>query len=196
MKGKKAKKSVPLWLRALRDPEAKEWLKKNRQEFPERSFLPDRTSFRDKIVMARHKVADVIAAGMPYPEPEQQVLAELILSVTPREIAKIMGITRREAYLRVRALKNYAIKRWKLKRTEAIMARGRKATLTPAQRAVRTVLFTLGEREEAAHLVRMGALHQWVDGEGKRFTSDVQEILNEIHDHRDGFELLNAETAN
>ncbi len=185
-------KDRPLWLQVLRDPAAKAWIKKHSNEFPTESFLPDTTCFKDKIVLAREKLADIIADGQPYPDPKQQTLSELVLVHTPRVIAKMLKIPRREAYLRIRALKRAALKAWEGKRQAALNARGRRARLPEAPEgiALRTIRFESGEREIYAYEIQLTSERTWLDAEGKRFTPDVQEILNNLEKYKVNFTTL------
>jgi hypothetical protein len=190
----KRQKEKPLWLRALQDEEAKKWLSKNKQEFPIESFLPDPVCFKDKVVLAREKIASVISDGLPYDNPAQDELARMVLEITPREIAKKLNISRREAYLRIRALKRAAVRKWRIKRERAIMARGHKPRSLPAAPegiALRTIKFVSGEKEQFAYLVQLSTKERvWLDAAGIRFTKDVQEILNNLEDYKVQFEVL------
>lgn len=187
----------PLWLRAIKEPAAKAWLKKHKEEFPTESFIPDPIAFKDKIVLAREKVAAIIADGVPYEDKDQQALAELVLSCTPRVIAKRLRLTRREVYLRIRALKRAAIRKWRDKRQDAILARARKAPSiheAPEGVAMKSVKFTVGEQEQYAYQVhfKKGG-PAWLDINGMRFADDVQDILNNLDAHADGFEMLEVD---
>ncbi len=185
-------KTDPLWLRAIKSPEAKAWLRKHRNEFPTESFLPDRIAYKDKIVLAREKVAAVIADGMPYTDPKTQELAELVLQVPPRQIAKKLRLSRREVYLRIRALKRLAIRKWQVKRDAEILARGPRARAADTS-PLRTIKFATGDREQFAYEVQVGKQRVWLDSERKRFTPEIQELLNHLDDHADAFQLLEVE---
>ncbi len=193
MTKKGAKRPDPLWLRAIKEPAAKAWLKKHKEEFPAESFIPDPIAFKDKIVLAREKVAAIIADGMPYEDKNQQLLAELVLSETPRVVAKRLRISRREVYLRIRALKRTAIRKWQEKREAAVLERARKAPSiheAPEGVALRTVKLTAGEREEYVHQVYFKGGPAWLDANGIRLSDDVQDILNNLDEHSEGFEVL------
>lgn len=190
---KKGVRPDPLWLRAIKEPAAKAWLKKHKDEFPTESFLPDRIAFKDKIVLAREKVAAIVSDGMPYEDPDQQELAQLVLSCTPRIIAKTLRITRREAYLRIRALKRTALRKWKQKRAASILERARKGPSiyeAPEGVALQTVKFTRGEREDYAYQVAFKSGPAWLDSAGVRFSDDVQDVLNNLDSYGGQFEVL------
>ncbi len=186
-----APRASPLWLRALKDPAAKAWIRRNRNEFPTESFLPDPVAYKDKIVLAREKVAALIADGMPYDDPKTQRLAELVLEVTPREAARELRIPRPEVYLRIRALKRLAINKWEAKREAEVLARnGPKRRAAPEGVALQTVRFTHAGEERYAYQVQIGRERTWLDSEGFRFTADVQELLNNLEAYQVEFELL------
>lgn len=188
----------PLWLRAIKEPAAKAWLKKHTEEFPTESFLPDPIAFKDKIVLAREKVAAIIADGVPYEDKDQQALAVLVLSCTPRVIAKQLQFTRREVYLRIRALKRTAIRKWREKRDQSVLERARKGPSiheAPEGVALQTVKFTFGEREQYAYQIAFKGGAAWLDANGVRFSNDVQEVLNNLGTHAESFEMLEADNG-
>lgn len=190
---KKGVRPDPLWLRAIKEPAAKAWLKKHKDEFPTESFLPDRIAFKDKIVLAREKIAAIIADGMPFEDPDQQELAKLVLLSTPRVIAKRLQITRRETYLRIRALKRAAVRKWRYKREATVNLRARKGPSiyqAPEGVALQTVKFTMGEREQYAYQVSFKSGPAWLDAQGVRFDTDVQEVLNNLEHFGIQFETL------
>lgn len=196
MTKKGSSRPEPLWLRAIKEPAAKAWLKKHKEEFPTESFLPDPIAFKDKIVLAREKVAAIIADGVPYEDKDQQALAVLVLSCTPRVIAKQLRLTRREVYLRIRALKRTAIRKWRDKRDQAVMERARKGPSiyqAPEGVAMKTVKFTLGERDQYAYQVAFKGGPAWLDVNGVRFSNEVQEVLNNLVVHASSFESLEAD---
>lgn len=190
---KKGARPDPLWLRAIKEPAAKAWLKKHKDEFPTESFLPDRIAFKDKIVLAREKIAAIIADGMPYEDPDQQELAQLVLTCTPRVIARQLRVSRRETYLRIRSLKRAAVRKWRDKREAAVNERARKGPSiheAPEGVALQTVKFTMGEREQYAYQVSFKAGPAWLDAQGMRFSDDVQEVLNNLDSLGLNFEVL------
>ena len=196
MTKKGSKRPDPLWLRAIKEPAARAWLKKHKEEFPTESFLPDPIAFKDKIVLAREKVAAIIADGIPYEDKDQQALAELVLSATPRVIAKQLRLSRREVYLRIRALKRAAIRKWKEKRDATILERARKGPSireAPEGVALRTVKFSSGERDQYAYQVYFKGGPAWLDSNGVRFSDDVQDILNNLDSHTESFETLEVD---
>ena len=189
---KNKNKEVPMWLRVLRDPEAKKWLAKHKREFPAESFLPDPIAFADKRVLAREKVASVIKDGMPYEDERQQRLAELVLEHPPRKVASILRITRKETYLRIRALKRAALTKWRAKRDRDVLERAKLRVEPTEPRVVRNRMFEYGGQQQTVYLITNGAVNVWVDEVGHAFARDVQEILNDLDGHKDAFETLDV----
>lgn len=186
-----SKKKTPLWLRALKDKDAAKFLKKHAEEFPTKSFLPDPIEFGNRRKHANEQIATLIAAHMPLKNKQMQKLAELFLTMPPREIAEELGWDRNKVYLRIRALKRFVVE--KERREKEGLIDGRTNAVVPGKDLndySRKVKFTLHEQEKYAYLTtKLG----WVDEEGAQFPPLVQDVLNELEEHTEGFEFLDVE---
>lgn len=184
----------PLWLRALKEPEAAAFIKANPDEFPVNSFLPDPVEFGQKRKFANENIAGLIAAAMPFKSKQHQKLAELFLSVPPREIAERLGWDRSKVYSRIRSLKHFVIDKQRREKAALLNGRGKDAKLDthPSLIAYRTIQFELGERQAAAYLIVRDELKFWVDELGVKYPQAVQDILNELDEHVGGFEVLDV----
>ncbi len=191
----KKNKRKPLWLRALKEPESAAFIKANSEEFPENSFLPDPIEFGLKRKHSNENIAGLIAAAMPFANKRHQKLAELFLSMPPREIADKLGWPRDKVYVRIKQLKQYVLEKHRREKASLVNGRGRSAALEapPEMVAIRHITLTLGERERTAYLIARDELEFWVDEAGVKFPQSVQEVLHELEEHKDGFEVLNAE---
>jgi hypothetical protein len=185
MSEKKTRKK-PLWVRATKDKDAAAWLKKNRKEFPSKSFLPDPIEFGSRRKHANEQIALLIAAQMPFENKQQQRLAELFLSMPPREIARVLRVDRKTIYLRIRALKKFVLERHRAEKAALVHGRGEQV---PNEAQTRILQFTLNERTEFAYLVGCW----WCDEFGLQFPAEIQDILNELDEHEAGFEVLDVE---
>ena len=184
-----SKKKTPLWLRALKDKDAAKFLKKHADEFPTKSFLPDPIEFGNRRKHANEQIATLIAAHMPLKNKQQQKLAELFLTMPPREIAEKLGWDRNKVYLRLRALKRFVIE--KERREKEALVNGRQGSTQLADEGfTRKLKFTLHEKEKFAYLSVAGC---WLDEEGAKFPQAVQDVLNELDEHSAGFEFLDVE---
>jgi len=185
----------PLWYRALKEPAAAAFIKAHPEEFPQNSFLPDPIEFGQKRKFSNEQIAGLIAAYMPFKNKKQQKLAELFLSVPPREIAEQLGWDRSKVYSRLRALKRFVVDKHRREKAALLNGRGKDAKLDthPTLCAIRRVHFTLGERMAAAYLIVRDENEFWVDELGVKFPQSIQEILNELDEHVDSFEVLDAE---
>ncbi len=185
----------PLWLRALKERDAAAFIKANPEEFPQKSFLPDPIEFGQRRKFANEQIATLIAAAMPLKNKQQQRLAELFLSMPPREIAEKLGWDRNKVYLRIRSLKRFVLDKHRRDKAELINGRGKDAKLDtePKYCSVRNIMFTLGEREKYAYLISRDELTFWVDEEGVKFPQSVQDVLNELDEHAPEFECLDVE---
>lgn len=182
-------KKPPLWLRALKDKEAARFLKKHAEEFPEKSFLPDPIEFGQSRKHANEQIANLIAAHMPLKNKQQQKLAELFLTMPPRDIAEKLGWDRNKVYLRIRALKRFVVE--KERKEKAALLNGRVGSSVLALEGfTRKLKFTLHEKDKFAYLTNAG---NWVDEAGALFPAAVQEVLNEVDEHSPGFEFLDVE---
>jgi hypothetical protein len=188
------RRSRPLWLRAIKDPEAQAFLKANAAEFPVNSFLPDPIEFGQKRKFANQQIADLMASQMPFSNPHHQRLAELFLSVPPREIAGKLDWPRSLVYSQLRALKRFVLAKHRREKAALLHGRGRDAELEapPDVIAIDQVSFTLHERTATAYLVSRGNQEFWVDEAGVKFSASVQECLNELEEHREQFEILDV----
>lgn len=180
-------KKPPLWLRAIKDKDAAKFLKKHAAEFPQKSFLPDPIEFGQSRKHANEQIAALIAAHMPLKNKQHQQLAELFLTMPPREIAEKLGWDRNKVYLRIRALKRFVIE--KERREKAALLNGRANISANPAEYQRKLKFTLNETEKFAFLTELG----WVDEGGKAFPLAVQEVLNELDEHKETFEYLDIE---
>lgn len=183
----------PLWLRAIKDPEAQAFLKANSEEFPVNSFLPDPIEFGQKRKFANKQIADLMASQMPFKSPHQQ-LAELFLSVPPREMADALGWPRPKVYSRLRALKRFVLARHRREKASLLNGRGKDAELEaePETIAIEQLSFELHNKRANAYLIARGDQEFWVDDAGVKFQASVQEVLNDMEEHRDGFEVLDV----
>lgn len=188
-------KKKPLWLRALKEREAATFIKKNSEEFPQKSFLPDPIEFGQRRKFANEQIAALIAAAMPFKNKQHQRLAELFLSMPPRDIANELGWDRNKVYLRIRALKRFVMDRQRREKAALINGRGKSAQLDtePQYCATKQLKFTLGERERFAYQITRDETVFWVDDAGLKFPQAVQDVLNEIDEHSDAFEMLDVE---
>ena len=185
----------PLWLRSLKEPEAVAFIKANSEEFPQKSFLPDPIEFGSRRKHANENIAGLIAAAMPFKNKQQQRLAELFLSMPPREIAAELGWDRNKVYLRIRSLKRFVLDKHRKDKAALVNGRGKNARLDtePQLCAIRQLKFTLHEREKYAYLIARDELQFWVDEAGLKFPQVVQDVLNELDEHAPGFEAIDVE---
>jgi hypothetical protein len=188
-------RKTPLWLRALKDPTAAKFLKKHADEFPDKSFLPDPIEFGSHRKHANEQIATLIAAHMPFKNKKHQRLAELFLTMPPREIAEKLGWDRNTTYLRIRALKRFVLDKNRREKAALVNGRGKDAKLDSEPRfcAVRNLKFTLHEQEKFAYLIQRDEQTFWVDENGVKFPQTVQDVLNELDEHAAGFEVLDVE---
>jgi hypothetical protein len=184
----------PLWLRAIKDPQAQAFLKSNSEEFPVNSFLPDPVEFGQKRKFSNQQIADLIASQMPLKDPNQQRLAELFLSIPPREMAAALGWPRSKVYSRLRGLKRNALARHRREKSALINGRGKDAKLDalPATIAIGQAVFHLHEREVTAYLISRDEQLFWVDAAGIKYPAAIQEVLHDLDEHRDVFEVLDV----
>ena len=185
----------PLWLRALKEPAAAAFIEAHPDEFPENSFLPDPIEFGQKRKHANEQIAGLIASYMPFQNRHHQRLAELFLTVPPREIAGLLGWDRAKVYSRIRQLKKFVADKHRRDKAALVNGRGKPAKLDtlPEICAVRHVTFRLGEREKTAYLCQRDDLTFWVDAEGVKYPQAVQDVLNELDEHAEAFEILHVE---
>ena len=185
----------PLWLRSLKEPQAAAFIKANPEEFPQKSFLPDPIEFGQRRKFANEQIAGLIAAAMPFKNKQQQKLAELFLSMPPREIAEELGWDRNKVYLRIRSLKRFVTDKHREEKAALINGRGKNARLDtePQLCAVKQLRFTLAEQEKYAYLINRDDESFWVDEAGVKFTAPIQEVLNELDEHADSFEHLDVD---
>lgn len=185
----------PLWYRALKEPSSAAFIKANPEEFPVNSFLPDPIEFGQKRKFSNEQIAGLIAASMPFKNKQQQKLAELFLSVPPREIAERLNWDRSKVYSRIRALKRFVTEKHRREKAALLNGRAKSAKLdsTPDRCSIRQVTFELGERRKTAFLIQRDELQFWVDEEGMKYPQVVQDILLEIDEHASTFEVLDVE---
>lgn len=190
-----SRKKKPLWLRALKEPAAVAFLKKHTEEFPQKSFLPLPIEFGQRRKFANEQIATLIAAAMPFKNKQQQKLAELFLSMPPRDIAEALGWDRNKVYLRIRTLKRFVLEQHRRDKAALLNGRGKDAKLDtePQFCAIRQLKFTLAEREKYAYLISRDDESFWVDEAGIKFPLAIQEVLAELDEHVDGFESLDVE---
>lgn len=189
-----APRKRPLWLRAIKDPDAAAFLKAHPEEFPVNSFLPDPVEFGQKRKFANQQIADLIASQMPFRDPNQQRLAELFLSVPPRDMAGILGWPRAKVYSRLRALKRFVLTKHRRDKAALLYGRGKDAFLEAAPEAIalETRHFELHDRRAVAYLINRDNQEFWVDDAGVKFPQSVQEVLNELDEHQTEFEVLDV----
>lgn len=187
----------PLWARVLDDPNAREWIKKHRAEFPQRTFLPDDTAFKEKSSSYQRFLAEVITDLLPTLTGDDHKIAKLYLRTHPSEIARLLKWDRKEVYLAIRRLKRAAMRHFKKQRESQLNQRTDNLELDthPERVAVRTVSLTLHNVEKHAFLVNRDGETVWVDEAGAVFANDVQEILHDLAEHEGGFEVLDAKAG-
>lgn len=187
-----SKSPKPLWLRATKEPAAAKFLKRHRDEFPTKSLMPDPIEFGQRRKHANENIAHLMAESMSIMDAEQRKLAKLFLQMPPRDIAETMGWDRKQTYLRIRALKRFVLDRLRREKEALILGReGLQNKPIDVQKANRRVKFTFLEQEKSAYLVKDSTT--WVDEHGYRFPKPIQDILNELDEHKDAFEVLDAE---
>lgn len=186
-------KRTQLWARVLDDPECAKFLAKHSKEFSRESCVPQPIIYPE--ISTSTFIADVIKDVMPFDKPEQQELAELYLKMSARKIAEVLGWPRKKVYVRLRNLKRVAFRRWKSRRRKMLSARlpTRMLDTDPLLIALKVKTFNLAGKEKRAYLLAIDNDLIWADENGKAFTHEVQEILNELNEHVENFEILDVE---
>lgn len=165
----------------VRDKQALEWLRKHRAELGGlTAALPHHQSYFRSYLIEQKFVADLIAAAMPYRNPLYQRVAELYLTTSPRKVAETLKLSRKRIYDVIYNLKRIARAKWEQEREGLLNARDEAHHREPLEThpeymALRTVAITLGETTKYAYLLEDGS---WVDEDGKAFTDDICDILN------------------
>ncbi len=113
----------------------------------------------------------------------------------PRDIAEKLGWDRNKVYLRIRTLKRFVLDQHRRDKAALLNGRGKDAKLDsePQHCAIKQLRFELHEKEKFAYLISRDEETFWVDEAGVKFTASIQEVLNELDEHVDGFDVLDVE---
>ncbi len=166
-----------------RDRKAKAFLKKHANDpvigggfsacLPYHSYTKILSTSRLAAVNALNEVMDMLSE-------KDRELAQMFLSMTPRAIAKKLGMRRSLLYDRLRKLRARAFRLAAKKRAGYVNQRDGRADLdtNPALIAQRTLQFTLHEKTRFAYLVEREDEQVWVDAGGNKFSPEVCDLLD------------------
>jgi hypothetical protein len=182
-------------VKLLCDPNALKWL----AEHPEfggvdnyragtrafcRSGNPEVALFAEKLESVRDRLTD-----------EQRQVADWFVTMAPRDVAKHFGVPVKQVYRQYVVLRQAVDTHYTAMRADKRGARAGRAELEtlPEFCALASRHFTYHGREETVYLVQQLAGPVWVDRAGAIFQDEIQDLLDELHEHAAGFEVVEAE---
>lgn len=197
MSVKKKVSRQPLWYRAIHDPDAKAWIAQHSAEFPANSFLPAPIAFHESRNLHQRFVADVVRIAVDHLEPELKLVGQLWLRMHPKEVATKLKMPRKALYMSIRRMKNASFRYWKRNRADGLLCRAGSADLdtTPERIATRAYRFELMDKLRTVYLVSRDDEQLWCDEQGEQFTTEIEDILFDLAEHRGEFEVLHVEEA-
>ena len=184
----------PLWKRVIESKEAQKFFAKNPELAPNHS-IPQPVAYHEERSERQKYHVEIIQFVMEDLPDVHRRVAEMYLLISPADIARELGVTRKEAYYAIRKMKRFAFSLWQKKRDKLRGARKDRIDLdtTPETVALRVVAFSHRDREERAYLVARDNEVQWVDVTGRPYLDDIQDILTSLDSMQDGFEVLDVE---
>lgn len=184
----------PLWARILSDQSCKDFIAKNKAEFPKESFVPQPIAFPELGIPSAF-MADVIKEAMPFDgKPDLQMLAEMYSNMSARKIAAKLGWPRRKVYVKLRNLKRIALRKWRAKRRKLVDGREptRDLDTSPALIATKVRTFSFLGRMKSAYFIQLDDGPVWADENGKAFPAEIQEVLSNLADYAPEFEVVDV----
>jgi hypothetical protein len=149
-----------------------------------RNANPDVALFMEKLELVRDRL----------PETQQKV-ADWFVSLPPREVATRYNVPVKDVYRAYESLRESVEAECKLYRAEQVGGRAGKADLEtlPEHCAIATRHFVYRGRKQVVYRVDQNRGPVWVDAGGKIFNPEVQEVLDELHEHAADFLEIEGE---
>lgn len=165
--------------RLAKDKKALKWLKDHQAEFGGlNQSLPQFQAYPRAYLLEQGFIADLIKQAIPFRNAFYTQVAELFLVMPPRKIALQLGVRRKRVYDALCTIKRLARTKWEQDREALLNARAkatRQFDTHPKYIALRTLELTHGEVTKHAYLLEGG---RWVDEDGKPFTAEIADILD------------------
>ncbi len=188
-------KTDTLLQKLLSDPQALKWLSEHpelgsvdnfragRRAFS-RNANPDVALFVEKLELVQDLLSE-----------EHQAVSAWFVVMPPREVADRFGVPVKQVYRQFERLREAVEVAFVEYRASQLGARTGKAELEtlPELVALASRHFTYRGREEVVYKVAQPEGPAWVDSAGKLFAPEIQDILDELHEHAPGFQALDGE---